>query len=441
MRGFFYFYGLIKQSIVYTISRIYFVSLAFISVLPFLPLGDIPIDSKSYHWLLWGILNSAFIFSIYYYSKDEKFQFPTSPVLNSYLIFFIISSLSTIVALNKIESLVRLTDLFVILSSYAIVYFTIKNKLIKINFLLWLIFIKLFIEIGMVYYQLYYYTLGFQIDFNGNYSQYLKSFYGNKNVTSFALLIQSTISMILFTRLKSKGLRTLVLITILLSFYILFFISTRAIFLTIIISLILTILLFLYKYFYSNTKSFDELKKMSLYFIIIFSSYLLFNLTNNDQNIDVNDRLTSFSQGSDDESISSRIRFWSQAGTSILKNPVLGIGVGNWKIYSIKYDSENIYSYVIPYSTHNDFLEIFAETGIFGFLFYLGFFLLLIKRSILNIFKWIRSKLNHYHIYFFLCMIYFIIDANLNFPLSRPLMQIVLVLFIVTFETLNYSEK
>jgi len=440
LRGFFYFSGLI-QFIVYTISRLYFVSLASLSVLPFLPLGDIPIDSKGYHWLLWGILNSAFIFSIYFFSKNKKFHFPTSPVLNSYLIFFIVSSLSTTVALNKTESLVRLTDLFVILSSYAIVYFTIQNKLIKINFLLWLIFIKLFIEIIMVYYQLYYYTLGFQIDFNGNYSQYLKSFYGNKNVTSFALLIQSTISMILFTRLKSKGLRTFVLITILLSFFILFYISTRAIFLTILISLILTILLFLYKYLYSNTKSFDEFKKMSLYFIIIFSSYLLFNLTNNDQNIEVNDRLTSISQDSGDESITNRIRFWNQAGNSILKKPILGIGVGNWKIYSIKYDSENIYSYVIPYSTHNDFLEIFAETGIFGFLFYLGFFLLLIKQSILNLFKWIRSKLNHYHIYLFLCLVYFIIDINLNFPLSRPLMQIVLVLFIVTFETLNYSEK
>ena len=55
--------------------------------------------------------------------------------------------------------------------------------------------------------------------------------------------------------------------------------------------------------------------------------------------------------------------------------------------------------------------------------------------------KWIRSKLNHYHIYLFLCLVYFLIDINLNFPLSRPLMQIVLVLFIVTFETLNYSEK
>ena len=43
--------------------------------------------------------------------------------------------------------------------------------------------------------------------------------------------------------------------------------------------------------------------------------------------------------------------------------------IGNWKIISIKYDSENIQNYIIPYNAHNDFLEAFAETGIFGFIF------------------------------------------------------------------------
>ena len=55
----------------------------------------------------------------------------------------------------------------------------------------------------------------------------------------------------------------------------------------------------------------------------------------------------------------------------------------------------------------------------------------------------LANKMNteQFHIYMFICLVLFMIDINLNFPLSRPLMQIVLVLFIATFETLNYNEE
>ena len=59
----------------------------------------------------------------------------------------------------------------------------------------------------------------------------------------------------------------------------------------------------------------------------------------------------------------------------ILENPVRGIGIGNLKLESIKTDSNNLKGYTVPYHSHNDFLQIGAETGIFGMI---AFILLLI---------------------------------------------------------------
>ena len=68
----------------------------------------------------------------------------------------------------------------------------------------------------------------------------------------------------------------------------------------------------------------------------------------------------------------------------ISKNPLLGLGIGNWKFKSIEYDGKNMMEYTVPFYAHNDFLQIGAEIGILGLAFYLLFiirpFLILIKK-------------------------------------------------------------
>ena len=56
-------------------------------------------------------------------------------------------------------------------------------------------------------------------------------------------------------------------------------------------------------------------------------------------------------------------------------NPIFGVGLGNWKLKSIDYDSKDITGYVVPYHAHSDFIQLGAELGILGFLLYLGIFL------------------------------------------------------------------
>lgn len=408
---------------------------AILILIGFLPDNSNPIDYKGLHWMLWGGINTIYL--LYILINNRKFSIPKSPVLISFLLFFIISCFSVIVAINKIESLVRITDLYVIATSIIIAYVFISEKLLTKKFIFWLLFTKLSVELSSGYLQLYQLTNGFQDPFIANYSPILKSIYGNKNVTSFSLLIQITLLMSFFSYNKSKYLKFSVIAIGILTFYMLFLISTRAIFVSMIIASFTIVILMIIKYARSKIFLKSDIRIFSIYIFMILFSFTLFNLNNQDEDVEVVNRLVQVSDFENDESVSSRFRFWSHSIISISENPILGVGIGNWKIFATKYDSKNMFSYVVPYTTHNDFLEIFAETGIFGFLSYLSFFFFIVLKNIFDVLSWTVSRISSGHIFLLLCFMYFFIDSNLNFPLVRPLMQIVLILFIVTNEIYN----
>ena len=76
----------------------------------------------------------------------------------------------------------------------------------------------------------------------------------------------------------------------------------------------------------------------------------------------------------DDGSVNQRLRFYKHALTSISKNLFFGVGIGNWKLVSIAYDSKDIKQYIIPYHAHNDFLQIASESGVLASIFYIFYF-------------------------------------------------------------------
>ena len=123
------------------------------------------------------------------------------------------------------------------------------------------------------------------------------------------------------------------------------------------------------------------------------------------------------------ESVSQRLRFYSSAFEYIKTNPLLGCGIGNWRILSIKYDSEDIFSYVVPYFAHNDFIEVFAEIGLFGLISYILFFYFIFMVNFKNYILWLKKQANYSHVLLMFFIISYLIDANLNFPIDRPAIQ------------------
>ncbi|MCP4439738.1 MAG: O-antigen ligase family protein [Aureispira sp.] len=78
------------------------------------------------------------------------------------------------------------------------------------------------------------------------------------------------------------------------------------------------------------------------------------------------------------ETIKERFMLWQNSVTMIKDHPLLGVGLGQWKIHFPKYNIENLRSeqgQVFFQRPHNDYLWIFSEIGILGGLFYISIFL------------------------------------------------------------------
>ena len=166
----------------------------------------------------------------------------------------------------------------------------------------------------------------------------------------------------------------------------------------------------------------------------MFIGFLTINFFLGSSNdVSLNNRLTTVN--TDDPSTNQRLRFYKHGFEHILQNPLIGVGIGNWKLKSIEYDSENLTSYIIPYHLHNDFLQYGTETGIIGMIIYLSLFLYLFKVNIYSI------KSNYFlSISLTIALMVFFIDSNLNFPHHRPAMMILLALIMILTE-LNKKNR
>ena len=124
----------------------------------------------------------------------------------------------------------------------------------------------------------------------------------------------------------------------------------------------------------------------------------------------------------------------------MISNPIIGVGLGNWKLKSIDYDKDNIEGYVVPYHAHSDFIQIGAELGIIGFVLYIGIFIL----AVIFAYKLIKSSEVEIDEKVFIFLIITVlgiysIDANLNFPIARPQVLIVWTLIIALIS--SYYQK
>jgi probable O-glycosylation ligase (exosortase A-associated) len=89
--------------------------------------------------------------------------------------------------------------------------------------------------------------------------------------------------------------------------------------------------------------------------------------------------ITSYQQ---DESAMGRIHAWEAGAKMFADRPLSGVGVGAYEVaYGVKYGGKSG-----PwFAPHNTYIQISAETGIFGILFYLGLIFYIYKQSTLLI--------------------------------------------------------
>ena len=262
----------------------------------------------------------------------------------------------------------------------------------------------------------------------------LKGVAANPNITAFSIANKVPFVLFIIWKTNKNFLKILFSIIILFSFIAISIIQSRASFIA--IGLIAAAFFVTCIVLYIQDKNKTHLYQFA-YFIVPFFVAVVINQTFlSDKGADVLSRASTISIDTNDGSINSRLRYYDDVFTHVSSNPFFGVGLGNWKIKSIEYDSDDIMGYIVPYHAHNDFIQLGAELGIIGFLLYLGIFLWAIY-YVYHLIRYSSISLEE-KVFLFLMLTalgVYSIDTNLNFPIARPQ---VLVVWAIIIAMINF---
>ena len=339
-----------------------------------------------------------------------------------YVVFLVISCISLLIAENFVAGIVTLTKYFTILISFVMIMSL--SQIVKKTFLQLFIIFTLFalvlesVWINYLFYESVY-TNGNVIQRSGNST----GFAANINISSFSLALKIPVLFYLIFTSAKKNIQIISIILLFSSFLTIFLLLSRGAILAVIVTLISVLLGILI------SKNWKYVKSFSLIIFVFYLSFISYGIVNQKNTSDIMlDRFATITSPGEDDSVKERVNFYSTAINSIYNKPLLGVGVGNWKIISIRYSRDIIAEYRVPYFVHNDFLQVTAEIGIFGGLAYMCFIFFPFFKSMSKLFKQ-----KSFGIYFMIFLIsgVFIVDSLINFPLDRPINTIYL-LFLMT---------
>ena len=342
-----------------------------------------------------------------------------------FICFFFWSVLTIIPAINPQLSFLQLTFYFTQIMSFIFILVYIDD--LKVDFKTYLQFIVVFFTIAELVPTMYNY-LNDIVEYGKPFSRKLvyRGVTGNINILAFSLLIKFPLLFYFFLKSKNKIAYLALIIS---SFFVIIQITkTRGAILS--LGLITLLILIACLFNQKNQKKYFNIlgNNLAHALILIISISSIFLLDNYLEKHVFQTSSTSINRiasiTNDDFSTNSRIRYYSQAIESIIQNPMLGIGVGNWEIIGVDKDSQNMDAYIVPYHVHNDYLEIAAESGIVGSILYFSMILyvltLLLKRFIKNI---KNKEDNIFNIVLGLSIVAYLLDAMFNFPSARFLQQ------------------
>ena len=372
--------GLFKKNKKYSIEKVYLFFVVFSTLLP----GFGAIDNNPIRWMALGAIAILFILYNNLISQDKlKINFEKSVIVilsGIYLVF------NCLVAENINESIITLYKLVIIVS----VFYTCLIAIRKIDnpfiYICQIFTISIFIESA--------FTLINFISINESFTGISQ----NRNISSSSIVFKLIFliylihnSKLFTTKLVLKILEVLALFSIILlqsrlglisvlTIYLLYFILMKPLRKNIYVSLLISSLFFLY--FNSN----DFQNKI--------------------------EKTYSFQNLGDDDSTIQRLSFYQTSISLFKENPFFGNGLGSWKYKSLQDDNADNKKILVPYYTHNDFLQTLMETGLIGLLIYLIFFLLLIR----NIISFRDHKALAPMIIVIVIVIY---NSLINFPIHR----------------------
>ena len=270
--------------------------------------------------------------------------------------------------------------------------------------------------------------------YNFSYNVFLNGFFPNRNITAAVYLYQLPFLIYILIISKSNLVKIISGLSCFSLVYMIFLMSARTSYVILTVLLIFYLLIFIIS---ANKKtiSFFGVFSITLVLSFVFSTYSL-GLDNSAHAVN---RINTIDF--EEESTNTRLRYYQYGIEQIIKNPIFGVGLGNWKIESIERDKDNIISYIIPYTMHNDFLEVGAELGVLGIVFYLSIFIF----ALIKLYRhFLKNKSDPYLMALISFFIVYIVDANINFPFIRASQQFYLALFLsltLYIKNISYEDN
>tara|TARA_B100001059_G_scaffold12300_1_gene9903 strand:- start:10054 stop:11991 length:1938 start_codon:yes stop_codon:yes gene_type:complete len=274
--------------------------------------------------------------------------------------------------------------------------------------------------------------------------QMYRGYTGNINVLAYILLIKLPF-LVYFQITKQGNYRINFFLILLIVFIISAIFATRS---AIISLFIISILMSLFvMYIRQKKKKVSLISSLKILYKVLILPVLLGLIINNIESRIFNttsfqSRLSTLNNIAEDTSLSQRLRYYGHALKSFTEKPILGKGIGSWEYESIKYEKQEMQNYVVPYHAHNDFLELLAETGLLGVVFYFGIIFLVC----FNLLKKILDKESDYESKLFsafliISFMVYLIDASFNFPFARAIQQMHLIfLLAISINFLNLKK-
>ena len=394
----------------------------------FVPKGFI-IDRVALQWLFLSVINlGALSYNLFlvFKGKLKPFKMPLS--LKTFSLLFLWAVLSILYSSSFQATVIDISRFFLYLITFYNLLIVFNEAEISFKHLSYFFVILFIYEIYFSYEALF--LILSDGSFDNSMANSLMGVSSNSNITSFSIALKVPFLIYLFYKEKSNFLKTVFISLLILGYVILNFLDTRAITLS---NYLILILILGFGIINFNKNLF--LKSIILILAISFS----YNLPSiiNDKRGDKNQELIAATSDTD-YSTNQRMRYYESGIKQIINNPVIGVGFGNWKLESIKYDKKSSIEYIVPYHMHNDFLQFGAELGLIGITLYIVFFMGIFSKYLIDLknFK-IRHHLEALVVLLFFTYIF--LDSNLNFPFARPMVFVQLLLFIAFLE--NQHKK
>ena len=408
----------------------------------YLCIGFIPnwqaVDKIAPQWLVMSILN---MLSLLYFLSKKTFLASTltmnlkSSLSLTYIGFILWAIGSLAYAINPTEVVVNLSrqiNVFLMFFSMAVFLFSFKNKL---RFIPWVITLILGIEIYAVL------SDAFEmINTSGTIIPgILKGVTANRNITAFSIAIKIPFVLFLIHLEKKTWIKLILAAIVTLGLICLSMIQSRASFVAVGATVVVYLLMHIILYLKVN-KKWKQLLQPAFLVVPLLITILVNQTLLSNKGADAISRAATISVSTNDGSVNQRLRYYEDVLTHMTSNPILGVGLGNWKLKSIDYDAKEISGYVVPYHAHSDFIQLGAELGIIGFLLYLGIFIWAVYYVYILI-RYSDLGLNE-KVFLFLALTalgVYSVDANLNFPIARP--QVLVVWTLIMGLIVVYYQK